>query len=73
MGTKTARKKYINRSNLIAKKKALHVQHTFLVNFSAVVLYDYRNFLVTRFMKEMPYVFLFTFFVTAAHVYLGGR
>ena len=50
MGTKTAR-----------KKKALHVQHTFLVNFSAFVLYDYRNFLVTRFTEEMPYVFLFTF------------
>ena len=34
-----------------------------------------RNFLVTRFMEEMWYVFLFTlfFFFTAAHFYLGGR
>ena len=30
------------------------------------------NFLVTRFMKEMSYVFLFTIFFTAAHFHLGG-
>ena len=31
-----------------------------------------KNFLVTRFMEEMSYMFLFTFF-TAAHFFLGGR
>ena len=31
-----------------------------------------RNFLVTRFMEEMLYVFLFTFFFSAAHFHLGG-
>ena len=51
---------------LIIKKATLHVQHTFFVHFIAVVLHDYnvktcRNFLVTRFMEEILYVFLFTF------------
>ena len=32
-----------------------------------------RNFLVTRFMGEMSYVFLITFLFTAAHFHLGGR
>ena len=50
---------------LISKKATLHVQHTFFVRFFAVVLHDYnvktsRNFPVTRFMEEMPYLFLFT-------------
>ena len=32
-----------------------------------------RNFLVTRFMEEISYVFLFTFFSTAgSHFHLGG-
>ena len=30
-----------------------------------------RNFLVTRFMKEMSYVFSFTFFFTAVHFHLA--
>ena len=30
-----------------------------------------RHFLVTRFMEEMSYVFLFTFFFTAAHFQLA--
>ena len=48
------------------KKTTLHVQHTFFVHFFAVVLYDCNvkrpeiNVLVTRFMKEVSYVFLFT-------------
>ena len=51
---------------LIIKKATLHMQHTFFVHFVAVVLHDYnvktcRNFLVTRFMEEISYVFLFTF------------
>ena len=32
-----------------------------------------RNFLVTRFMEEMLYVFLFTFVFLAAHFHLDGR
>ena len=31
------------------------------------------NFLVTRFMEEMSYVFLFTFFFTVAHFHPGGH
>ena len=50
----------------------------FVVHFFAVVLHDYnvasRNFLVTRFMEEMLYVFLFTFlFPAVTHFHLGGR
>ena len=49
----------------------------FVVHFFAVVLHDYnvasRNFLVTRFMEEMFYVFLFTFLFPATHFHLGGR
>ena len=52
---------------LIRKKATLHVQHTFFVHFFAVVFARLqretsRNVLVTRFMEEMSYVFLFTFF-----------
>ena len=45
---------------LISKKATLHVQHTFLVHFFAVVLCTTTawNF----FMEEMSYVFSFTFF-----------
>ena len=52
---------------LISKKKTLHVQQTFL--YISVSLFcttttrnSARNFPVTRFMEEMLYVFLFTFF-----------
>ena len=49
--------------SLISKKATLHVQHTFFVHFFAVVLHDYRNFLVTRFLEKMwSYVFSFPFF-----------
>ena len=57
---------------LISKKATLHVEHTFFAHFFAVVLHDYkvkssRNFLVTRFMEEMSYVFFCSlFFFTAA-------
>ena len=55
------------RIGLISRKATLHVQHTFFLYFFAVVLHDVqretsRNFLVTRFLEEMSYVFLFTFF-----------
>ena len=45
---------------LISKKATLHVQHTFFVHFFAVVLQDYN--VVTRFMGELSYAFLFTYF-----------
>ena len=51
------------------------MQHTFCVYFFAFVLHDYnvtsRNFIVTRFMGEMSYVFSFTFFFTAAYFHLA--
>ena len=50
----------------ISKKATLHVQHTFCTFlcrcFARLKTKTSRNFLVTRFMKEMSYVFLFTFF-----------
>ena len=52
---------------LISKKATLFVQHTFFVHFFTVVLHDYNvklpetSWLVTRFMEEIRYVFLFTF------------
>ena len=61
---------------LISKKAALHVQHTFFVHFFAVVLHDYNvKLLVTRFMKEISYVFPFTFFHCRSFFpcIIGGR
>ena len=52
---------------LVSKKATLHVQHTFFVHFFAAVCFarlqrkTSRNFLATRFMEEMSYVFFFTF------------
>ena len=58
-GNENSEKKTIG---LISKKANMHVQHTF-VHFFAVVLHDYRNFLVTRFLEKMwSYVFSFPFF-----------
>ena len=51
---------------VISQKATLHVQHTSFVHFFAVVRMQRetsRNFLVTRFMKEMSYVFSFPFFL----------
>ena len=49
----------------------------FFVHFFAVVLHDYnvasKDFLVTRFMEEMLYVFLFTFLFAAIRFHLGGH
>ena len=52
---------------LISKKKTLHVQHTCFCTFicfcfARLQLETSGNFLVTRFMEEMSYVFSFTFF-----------
>ena len=52
------------------------MKHTFFVHFFAVFFAQVqretsRNFLVTRFMEEMSYVFSFTFFFTAAHFLLA--
>ena len=63
---------------LISKKnnfvRAVHFFCTFLCRcFARLRLRGEtsRNFLVTRFMEEMSYMFLFTF-STAAHFFLGG-
>ena len=61
---------------LISKEATLHVQHTFFVHFFAVVFARLqretsRNVLVTRFMEELWYIFLFTFFFIAAHFHLA--
>ena len=75
-GNKTVIKTTIG---LISKKVTLHVQHTFFVHVFAVFFARLqretsRNFLVTRFIKEMSYVFLFTFFFfTVAQFHSGGR
>ena len=62
---------------LISKKATLHVQHTFCTFlcrcFARLQRKTSRNFLVTRFMEEVLYVFLFTFFFTVAHFHPGGR
>ena len=59
---------------LISKKATLHVQHffcTFLCRcFARLPPETSRNFLVTRFMEKMSYVFSFSFFFTAAHFHL---
>ena len=52
---------------LISKKATLHVQHTFFCTFICLCFVRLQretsgNFLVTRFMEEMSYVFSFTFF-----------
>ena len=48
---------------LISKKATLQVQHTFFVDFFAVVLHDYNVKLTeTFFMEEIPYVLSFTLF-----------
>ena len=53
-------------AGLISKKETLHVQHTFCTFlcrcFARPQRENSRNFLVTRFMEEMSYVFLFTIF-----------
>ena len=64
---------------LISKKATLHVQHTFFCTFlcrcfSRLQRETSRNFLVTRFMEEMSYVFPFTFFhCRSFSPCIGGR
>ena len=48
--------------NEISKKATLHVQLTLFLYISLTLFCRTRNLLVTRFIKEMPYLFLFTFF-----------
>ena len=55
------------------KARAAHFFCTFLCRcFARQQRETFRNFLVTRFMEEMSYVF-FTFFLTVAHFHPGGR
>ena len=51
--------------------RAAHSFCTFCRCFALLQRETYRNFLVTRFMKEMLYVFSFTFFA-AVHFYLAS-
>ena len=52
--------------------RAAHFFCTFLCRCFARLQHETsRNFLVTRFMEEMSYVFSFTFFFTAAHFHLA--
>ena len=63
-----------NRSNQQKNNFALaaHFFCTFLCHcFAWLQCETSRNFLVTRFMEEMSYVFSFTFFFTAAHFHLA--
>ena len=47
----------------ISKKTTLHVQHTFLyISLPLFCTTTAWNFLVTRFMEEMSYLLMFTFF-----------
>ena len=53
---------------------AAHLFCTFLCRcFARLQSETSRNILVTRFMEEMSYVFLFISFFTAAYFHLGGR
>ena len=50
---------------LLGKKETLYVKHTFFVHFicrcfARLQRETSRNFLVTRFMEEISYLFLFT-------------
>ena len=52
---------------VLSKKATLNVQHSFFGTFlcrcfARLQSETSKNFLVTRFMEEMSYVFLFTFF-----------
>ena len=61
-----------NRSNQQKRNFALsaHFLSRFLCRCFARLQ---RNFLVTCFIEEMSYVFVFTFFFTAAHFHPNGR
>ena len=70
-GQKNYNRSYQEKSNFAC---AAHFFCTFLCCFFARLQRETsRNFLVTRFIKEMSYVFLFTFFFTVSHFHPGGR
>ena len=63
---------------LISKKATLHVQHTFFCTFlcrcfARLQRETSRNFLVTRFMEEMSYLLLFTFFHSLIFTLVAAR
>ena len=64
-GNKNSEKTTIYRCRVISKKATLYAQHTFLNLchcFARLQRETSRNFLVTCFMEEMSYMFLFSFF-----------
>ena len=75
-GESNAGERWKTTIGLISKKsnfaRAAHFFCTFLCRcFARLQRETSRNFLVTRFMEEMSYVFSFTFFFTAAHFLLA--
>ena len=65
---------------LISKKTTLHTQHTFFGTFlSRCSIFarpqreTFRNVLVTRFMEEMSYLLLFTFFPSLIFTLVAAR
>ena len=63
---------------LLSKKTTLHVQHTFFCTFLCRCFArpqreTSRNFLVTRFMEEMSYLLLFTFFHSLIFTLVAAR
>ena len=63
---------------VLSKKATLYVHHSFCWTFlcrcfARLQSEISRNFLVTRFMEEMSYVFLFTFFPLPLIFHHGGR
>ena len=75
-GNENGEKTTIYRCRVISKKATLDAQHTFFNLCHCFVRLQRetsRNFLVTCFMEKMSYMFLFSFFFTAAHFHLGDR
>ena len=75
-GNENREKTTIYRCRVISKKATLDAQHTFFNLCHCFVRLQRetsRNFLVTCFMEKMSYMFLFSFFFTAAHFHLGDR
>ena len=75
-GNENREKTTIYRCRVISKKATLDAQHTFFNLCHCFVRLQRKtsgNFLVTCFMEKMSYMFLFSFFFTAAHFHLGDR
>ena len=65
MGEGNARERWKTTRGLISKETTLHVQHTFLVHFFAVVLHDYKAKLFFYGGNVVRVLVHFSFFTTA--------